>query len=90
MTPEILGIIGVIVTMLLGLNAHFVKALVDSINDVKIQTATLVANSEENSRRLHSVEEEIELVRDRYHDLVNKTNAQFLGIEVKLAELRGK
>lgn len=86
-TPELLGVLGFIVTLLLGLNAYFIKELVDSINQVKIQTATLIENNSNTKDRLQSVEDDLEMIRARLHTLGNETQKHFLDLEVKIAKL---
>lgn len=61
MTPEILAIvgalIGLIITIGLGINAFFVKGLFDSINQVKLQTTVLLERDTSKEARIVHVEE---------------------------------
>lgn len=87
MAPEILAVLGSLLLLGLGLNAHFIKALVSSINKVEVNTATLLERSLDFDRRLRKNEEDIEMVRGRIHNLGNEFQKQLLAIEVKLAEI---
>jgi hypothetical protein len=64
-TPEVLGILGFLTITVLGINAYFLKSIVESLNQVKIQTATLIEKTSFSEQRLQSVEAEIEMIRGR-------------------------
>lgn len=69
MTPEILGIVGAFVALALSVNAYFIKQLVDSINQVKIQTAILIKESTYTDRRLNDIEVNQKEIFKRLNDV---------------------
>ena len=81
MSPEILGALGFVITLALAINAYFIRELVESINQVKVQTATLL------EKALNS-EDEISLLREKHHRLANDVSAKLMAIEIKLIELK--
>lgn len=81
MSPELLSVLGFILTLLLGINAWFIRDLVQSIKQVEIQTATLLEKSLNNS-------EEISILRERVHKLTNDISAKFMAIEIKITEMK--
>ena len=52
MSLEILAVVGTFISIGLAINAFFIKQLVDSINQVKIQTALLIQRSEYTENRI--------------------------------------
>lgn len=68
----ILGILGAALTVMLSINAYFVKSLLESLNQVKLQTAILIERSEAKEKRLQIVEEELKDLNERYHELARR------------------
>jgi hypothetical protein len=83
MTPEILAVIGGLVTLGLTINAFFIKSLVDSVNDVKILTATLVQKSLTSEKDIAANTEKIEMLRTRTHDLGVEVHRILLKMELE-------
>ncbi len=57
MNPETLAIVGSFVSIGLGLNAYFIKQLVDSIQDVKVNIATIFSETKHLERRINTAED---------------------------------
>jgi cell division protein FtsB len=92
-SPEVLAVIGSMIIILLGLNAFFIKELLDSLNQVKLQTAILIEKSthsdkrmDSNDDRLDALESEVVKLRERHHDLMNTIGSRIQRIEIKLEE----
>jgi hypothetical protein len=69
MTPELLGIIGAFLALGLSVNAYFIKQLVDSINQVKIQTAVLINSGTYAEKRINKLEENEREIFMRLHKI---------------------
>jgi hypothetical protein len=69
---EILTIVGSFVSIGLGLNAYFIKQLVDSIQEVKIDLATIFNESKHLERRINTSENNIVHIFDRLHKIETK------------------
>ena len=72
MTPELLAIIGGFVALGLSVNAYFIKQLVDSLNQVKIQTAILLERDSGKEKRLGAIEHNQREIFIRLNDLERK------------------
>jgi len=57
MNPAVLiTIVGSFLTVMLGINAFFLRGIYSDINDVKINMATIIANSKNKEKRLDDLE----------------------------------
>lgn len=81
-----LGIIGTMAIIALSVNAFFVKSLLDSLNQVKIQTGILIEKSTSSDSRLIYLEKEVMLLRQRNHDIVNELGIRIVKLEMKIEE----
>lgn len=63
----------------LTINAYFIKEMLGSLNQVKLQTAVLIEKSSSKETRLNKVERDIKEIRLKHHDLVTSI------IELKFA-----
>jgi hypothetical protein len=86
MTPEILAVIGFLIVLALSANAYFIKSLVESIEQVKLQTATLLERSLDFDRRITDNKDEIEKLRVRQHTLGNDMHNKLMKLELKIVE----
>lgn len=59
MPAETLAVVGTLLTMILGINAYFIKQLVDNINDTKINVAILVTQNTSRDAELIRINGEI-------------------------------
>tara|TARA_R110000787_G_scaffold5686_6_gene20543 strand:- start:5972 stop:6229 length:258 start_codon:yes stop_codon:yes gene_type:complete len=66
MSSEFLAIIGAFISLLLMVNAFFIKDLVKSINEVKLELARLVEKHDSTSDKVNS---NIEDIKDLYKTL---------------------
>ena len=71
----ILSIIGFFCMVGLSVNAYFIKEMLESLNQVKVQTAVLIEKSESKEARLARVEREQEAMRKKFHDILNKVHS---------------
>ena len=81
---QMLDVIGVLITILLAINAFFVKDLVRTINEVKLQLMRLITQHDntaddvkENKEHLAEHAEIITRLRERVHSLEGG-QAQFI------------
>ena len=58
----LLSVIGVV-------NAYFVRGMLASLNQVKLQTAVLIEKSEAKETRLSKAEKEIDMIREKFHEM---------------------
>ena len=79
-SSEIIGLFGFLIVTGLSINAFFLKSLVESLNQVKVQTATLLEKSTNS-------EDEIKILRERMHKLANDVHSKMMDIEIKLTKL---
>lgn len=70
---NLLTIVGTFGTIALGINAYFLKGIYSEVNDVKIKMTEIFVESK------HS-REEIDLLRDRYHKILNEVQKNSLRI----------
>lgn len=70
----ILGIIGTLISIALVVNAYFIKGLLESLNQVKIQTAILIEKVQSKEKRISHLEDMNEIHTSRYHELNNMIN----------------
>lgn len=66
---SVLSIIGFFCVLGLGINAYFVRGMLESLNQVKLQTAVLIEKSDSKEVRVSKNEKEIERMRERFHEL---------------------
>jgi hypothetical protein len=71
---SILSIIGFFCVVGLSVNAYFIKEMLESLNQVKVQTAVLIEKSESKEARLSKVEREQDSMRKKFHELINMVN----------------
>lgn len=68
---KVLSIIGSFTVLALMVNAYFIKEMLASLNQVKIQTARLIEKSENKEARLMKIEREVDGFREKFHDVNN-------------------
>jgi len=69
----ILGILGVGLMVVMSINAFFIKSLLDSLHQVKTQTAILIDRSEAKEKRIVHIEEQVEQLKERYHKIARSS-----------------
>lgn len=62
-------IIGAFVSIALAVNGYFIRSLLESLNQVKEQTAILIERSESKEQRLKQAEKDIRGLREMIHDI---------------------
>ncbi|MBF31851.1 MAG: hypothetical protein Unbinned1322contig1000_44 [Prokaryotic dsDNA virus sp.] len=67
MTPD--QVLYVILSAIGAINAYFVRGMLSSLNQVKLQTAVLIEKSEAKETRLTKAERELDKMRDKFHEL---------------------
>lgn len=77
----ILGIVGVIGTVALSINGYFLRGIYKDLNEVKIDLAKMIENSESKEFRIKELEKEHHSMRKKFHDVNNKIAALSLEIE---------
>jgi len=66
---ELLTITGAMLTLMLAVNAFFLRGIYQDLNDVRIQIATIFENSNNKETRLIAVEKEVAALREKFHDV---------------------
>jgi hypothetical protein len=66
--------VGTFISVALAVNGYFIKSLLESLNQVKIQTAQLIERSDSKEVRLKAVEEDIRILRDKIHEVEKKVD----------------
>tara|TARA_R100001198_G_C5243363_1_gene221857 strand:- start:25458 stop:25709 length:252 start_codon:yes stop_codon:yes gene_type:complete len=66
-TPD--QVLYVILSAIGAINAYFVRGMLSSLNQVKLQTAVLIEKSEAKETRLTKAERELDKMRDKFHEL---------------------
>lgn len=72
---EIMIVIGLVLSVLLSINAYFFKEFVDSLNQVKIQTAILIGQArvaETKFKRLQGFEERLIILEVKFQSHTDK------------------
>lgn len=69
MSPEILGVLGVIISILLAINAYFIKELVESITKVRIDLNGLFERQNAGERRIDTAENNQKDIFKRIYNL---------------------
>lgn len=72
MTPEILGIIGVLISIGLAINAFFLKELVEKLTQVRIGVATIASELNGTIKRVDTSENNQKDIFYRLHKLETK------------------
>jgi hypothetical protein len=70
----IVGIIGGFISVGLTINAYFIRSLLESLNQVKIQTAVLIEKTDSKERRLRIVEDKQDDLEHKYHEVLGMIN----------------
>lgn len=87
MPPEILAVLGFILTALLALNAHFIKSLVDSINDVKVHLAQFIERSNHTAERVSKIEESRSDDKERILPIIEEACRRISLMEAEIKEI---
>ena len=74
MTDQYLYILGSFGTLALGINAFFLKGIYSELNGVKIKMTEIYTDSTHANK-------EIDILRDKYHNLVNEVQTLKLKLE---------
>ena len=97
MTPEMLGAIGGICVLALGINAYFIKSLVNAISEVKDYTAkvdknlaVMITDSKHLDKRLENAEDRIRnleksdsLIREALHGFRSEVHGELGLLKIK-------
>ena len=65
----IIIIVTAFISILLGINAFFIKGLMKELTDMKIKLAVLINTEKNNERRIETLEEEMKGTKEDIHSL---------------------
>ena len=72
MTPEILGIVGFLIVIALGINAFFIRDLVEKINDVRLGVAVINSENKNLEKRINIIENSQVQIFKKLHRIESK------------------
>lgn len=87
MSPEILGVLGFILSILLGLNAKFVWSLLVTIKNIEISVTRYVSNQESVEKRVEDIEDSRKDDKARILPIIEDYGRRIVILELEAEEI---